>query len=59
MKQKTEKRFTLIPIGLLCTSGSLIASHYTNVPDFIKGFLMGIGIALMLLSIMSKEFKTS
>jgi hypothetical protein len=46
-----NKRFPLterllIAIGLLMTTTPLLLKHYTTIPDFFLGFIVGIGLAL-------------
>ena len=38
----------LLYIGLFFNSAVLIFTHFYNLPDFITGILMGIGLGLML-----------
>jgi len=45
-----------MPIGLCFNSAVLLISRYTNMPDFVKGFLLGIGIALIAAPILLRKF---
>jgi hypothetical protein len=49
MKNEKLKRM-LLPIGLLCVSGVSMLGQLTRVevPDFVNGFLKGLGIALII-----------
>ena len=49
MKNEKLKRM-LLPVGLLCVSGVSMLGHITRVevPDFVNGFLKGVGIALII-----------
>ena len=53
MKMETLKRM-MLPIGLLCITGISFIEHFIKleVSDFTQGFLNGVGIALMLLSVL-------
>jgi len=42
-------------VGLLTSSISQIASHFTKMPDFVSGILMGIGIGIMLLAFIRQK----
>ena len=42
-------------VGLLISSISQIASHFTKMPDFVSGILMGIGIGIMLLAFIRQK----
>lgn len=48
MKHNTipKQAIVLLITGLLIVSFNLILGKYMGVPDFIKGFLSGLGIAL-------------
>ncbi|NCD69378.1 hypothetical protein [Mucilaginibacter agri] len=50
MKPLLPVRF-LIPIGLLIISASFVVKHFAAVPDFADGFLKGIGIGILVLSL--------
>lgn len=36
----------LLSSGLLLVSGSMILARYTSLPDFLRGAMLGIGLAL-------------
>lgn len=40
----------LLSIGLVCISIVLILIHYLQIPDFIAGCLLGVGLGLMVFS---------
>ncbi|MDT3401386.1 hypothetical protein [Mucilaginibacter terrae] len=42
----------LMPAGLFIISASFIVGHYTALPDFANGLLLGVGIGLIFLSVM-------
>lgn len=44
----------LVSIGLLWISGVLILSRYASLPDIADGFLMGIGIGIMILALIKR-----
>jgi hypothetical protein len=49
MKYEKLKRM-LLPMGLLCVSGVSMLELFmrVEVPDFVNGFLKGVGIALII-----------
>ncbi|WP_373058135.1 hypothetical protein [Zunongwangia sp. H14] len=51
------KSLTLISSGMFIIALSQILSHYIELPDFLQGLLMGIGIALLLLAVSLGKFK--
>ncbi len=55
---KTNQGKILIASGLLIVSASQIVAHYTKLPDFISGSIVGIGIGLMIVSFL-KDKKTT
>lgn len=56
---KTSKRTILIPIGLLIICTSQIVAHYTKLSDFVMGATTGIGIGLMVVSLIMTKKKTA
>jgi len=54
MKNQNLKRL-LLPIGLLLISASFIIKHFMDVPDFIDGFLKGVGIGLLILALRASQ----
>ncbi len=57
---KLSKIHYLRSIGMLTFSITFIVSHYNEMPDFLKGSLMGIGIGLTIISlILQKKVKTN
>ncbi|MEL0649818.1 hypothetical protein V6246_00205 [Algibacter sp. TI.3.09] len=58
--KNTTKRKTLIPmsIGMLVISTSQIFSQFMKLTDLMKGSFTGIGIGLILTSIIFGDFKT-
>jgi len=61
MRQPRDKRLLLASIGLILNSSVLVASHYLQIPDFLRGVLMGIGIGLILMAaiLMKKKAKAA
>ena len=49
--------FKTLIIGLFIISGSTIVSHYLHISDFADGFLKGIGLGLILVSLFSKRLQ--
>jgi len=47
----------LLPLGLLLMSCTYILSHFIVVPDALDGFLKGVGIGLMILSLVLRKYK--
>ena len=56
-KISKNKSIILMISGILVLSASSIISHYIELPDLLKGFLIGIGIGL-LLSFLFRNIKT-
>ncbi|UMB61181.1 hypothetical protein MHL31_03005 [Lutibacter sp. A80] len=58
--KKITKRKTLIllSIGMFVIAASQIFSQYFVLPDFAKGSFIGIGIGLVLMSLILGNFKT-
>jgi len=56
-----NKRTRIVPaIGLILVIGNLIIGHYTsasNMTDFIRGLVLGIGIALMIVPFIKKKLR--
>jgi len=52
---KKDQRSIFLFFGLLITSISQIASHFTKIPDFVSGLIMGIGIGALLLAFIRKK----
>lgn len=57
MKQKFEKRFVLIPIGLFLISGTLIVAKFQPMPDLVRGLLFGTGFGLMILPFLYRKIR--
>ena len=53
MKPVLPLRF-LLPIGLLILSAGLMLRHFATLPDFANGLLMGVGIGILVLSLIYK-----
>jgi hypothetical protein len=49
-KMKRNRATVFLSIGLLIISATQVALHFTKMPDFISGVLLGIGLGVMLLS---------
>ncbi|RTE55457.1 hypothetical protein EHW67_02505 [Arenibacter aquaticus] len=59
MKRITKRKaLILLSIGILAIATSQIASQYFELPDFTKGSFIGIGIGLLLTSLIFGNFKT-
>ncbi|SDS21608.1 hypothetical protein SAMN04488553_1744 [Gramella sp. MAR_2010_147] len=41
----------LFSIGILIVAGSQVIWHYLEIPDFLNGALIGLGIGLLLFAI--------
>ena len=41
----------MAPIGLFLLSAGILIKHFAAVPDFIDGFLKGIGIGMIFFSL--------
>ena len=54
MKNKLN---TFITAGAIIIAVSQIIAHYSNIPDVINGGLMGIGIGLLTVALISKRKK--
>ena len=55
MKPILPLRFVL-PVGLLLLFGGLLLNNFHLVPDFASGFLIGLGIALVVGSFIKKWY---
>lgn len=55
-KINKRKTLTILSIGLLLIAFSQIVSHFIILNDVIKGFLMGIGIGLLITSLIIRNF---
>ncbi|WP_162628032.1 hypothetical protein [Arcticibacterium luteifluviistationis] len=59
MKKITKRKaLILLSIGLFVIASSQIFSHFIELTDFTKGSFIGIGIGLLLTSIVFGNFKT-
>ena len=56
-KINKRKTLTILSIGLFLIAFSQIVSHFIILNDVIKGFLMGIGIGLLITSLIIRNFK--
>ncbi|NJB37403.1 hypothetical protein [Croceivirga sp. JEA036] len=56
-KIKKRRALILLSIGLLVIATSQILSHSFELPDFVKGSFIGIGIGLLLTSLIFGNFK--
>ncbi len=60
MKKITKtKALILISIGMLVIATSQISSQFIELNDLAKGLFMGIGIGLLLTSMIFGNFKTA
>ncbi|MDO7138225.1 hypothetical protein [Algibacter lectus] len=58
MKNTTKRKtLTLMSIGMLVISTSQIFSQFMELTDLMKGSLMGLGIGLLLTSMVFGNFK--
>jgi hypothetical protein len=55
MKYQIKRTSLLIPIGLFVIAGSFILSLLVFMTDLAKGFLMGVGLGLMILAFIRKS----
>ncbi len=44
----------LLPIGLLLLSMSIVLRQFSKLPDALLGFMMGVSVGLLLLSLIRK-----
>lgn len=44
-------------IGLSINSAALMVHHFIQIPDFIMGVLMGVGIGIMLLPLLRQKLR--
>jgi len=60
MKRISKKNvLILMTIGMFVISTSQIVNRFVVLPDLAKGLLIGIGIGLLILSVMFGNFKTA
>ena len=59
MKHASSKSLVLLIIGALLMSLTLILKHYIAVTDIIDGFLKGVGLGLMILSLVLRFKKNN
>ena len=52
---KRTRKNLLLPLGLLVGSAAQVVRHYTAIPDLASGALLGIGIGLLLLSLLKAK----
>lgn len=52
---KKNQRLILISVGIFICVLSQIFVHFTKIPDFAAGGIMGIGIGIMILSFINKK----
>ncbi len=52
-----SKNLQLIVIGLLTISSSQVVEHFLKMPDLVSGILMGIGIGIMILSLLRQKLR--
>ncbi|MGB7785324.1 MAG: hypothetical protein WBL27_04410 [Salinimicrobium sp.] len=53
--QKPKKQMILIAAGLLIVSISQMTWHFMELPDFVNGVLIGLGIGLMFIALFNKR----
>ncbi|MBU2940568.1 hypothetical protein KO494_13555 [Lacinutrix sp. C3R15] len=54
-----RKALTLLSIGMFTIATSQVFSYYFELPDLAKGSFVGIGIGLLLTSLIFGSFKTA
>jgi len=52
---KTNRRGILLFIGLIICSISQIVSHLTKTPDFVSGIIMGFGVGILILALITQK----
>ena len=56
------KRFKInklyLPIGLLALGCAFGIGHFTKIPDFLDGFLKGVGIIWVIVGVFTYRTKT-
>ena len=57
-KMKVNKKILLLPAGLIIIAAGQISAHYIQMPDFVLGSLMGVGIGVMVLSLIKNGHST-
>ncbi|WP_299838526.1 hypothetical protein [uncultured Tenacibaculum sp.] len=59
MKRITKRKtLILLSIGMFVIANQHVLSQYFELPDFTKGSITGIGIGLLLTSLIFGNFKT-
>lgn len=56
MNQQKKTRILIIA-GILLLSISQITSHFLEISDWAKGLLMGVGIGILVLSILFNSYR--
>jgi hypothetical protein len=56
---KKNQRSIFLFVELMISTVSQIATHFTKIPDFASGALMGIGIGVMLLAFIKQKSKAA
>ncbi|MDP9079421.1 MAG: hypothetical protein M3O71_18470 [Bacteroidota bacterium] len=46
----------MLPVGLLLLAASFILKHFFILPDFVDGFLKGIGIGIIFISLIKQWY---
>ncbi|WP_178984543.1 hypothetical protein [Winogradskyella helgolandensis] len=60
MKKITKRKaLILLSIGMFVIATSQVFSYYFELPDLAKGSFVGIGIGLLLTSLIFGNFKTA
>ena len=58
MKNLSKKNaLVLMPIGMGVMAIAQLLFHYVELPDMVKGSLMGMGIGLLILSVIFGKIK--
>ncbi|TPN82888.1 hypothetical protein [Aquimarina algicola] len=59
MKKITKRKsLLLLSIGMVIIATSQVFSQYFEIPDMAKGSFIGVGIGLLLTSLIFGKFKT-
>jgi len=52
-----KSRLILFVIAVLIIAGAQVLWHYTAISDFAKGSAIGVGIGLLIVSLLPRIFK--
>jgi hypothetical protein len=57
-KQKSNRTFILLAIGLLVMSSTFILQRLTGLTDFAEGAIKGVGLGLILLALILPKIQS-